>query len=193
MSDDQTTWKKDAEIINLLRNHAGFYSFPVKDDVLKSYASKLYNLPLHALEKGLEEIADNAGARFPSLGDIKNFCRNHIRSKIEDEQDEFQKKYQAEQERFDKCFANLLKAVGEDALTKYYHYWCSEFLDKEEWDILTDFGLTTKLFLKPAIFDLVDANGEPRQAIEVMKRKQKRLDDEAKRLKERGVIYAPRS
>ena len=165
-------WKKKTDISNLLKEAANLFVTRIRDGLPGAYAEQLIHLPEKAVKLGIQEIARNAGDKFPSLNDIKKTCWKYIEEDQKDDKEkEHRKKFNAEAKRFKDLYDKFFKLVGEEALERYYNYWCKEFIGFEGMSKLSGLGLDSKAFMKCAIFDLAEANGDPKFAIKIMKRK----------------------
>jgi len=182
------SWNAQADIINALRQHSEFYQFKPAESVVKKYAEKLESISIGAIKKALDEIAENAGSRFPTLGDIKSIARSHAPSKVELEDIENKKKYQDEEKRFIENKTRIIKSVGQEAYDKYFNYWFKEFLGEDLSKELSEYGLTKNIFQKSAVFDLVDAQMNIPNAIKIMQRKSAQI--KKKNREESGMFYA---
>lgn len=163
---------KIADCVNILNTLSNFYTTKPHRDVLRSYADTLCRkYELKTIKQACEIIGDNAEMRFPSLQIIREACRGIESSETELSPAEklHRERFQAEEKRFQSELEKFTKTVGQDGLDKYFDFWlkncCKHFGVTPE--AISLMGLKTGIFKKAAIFDLAEANGDPKLAVRI--------------------------
>lgn len=176
--------KKVTEIVNVLRHLTNYYQGNIKDNMIRVYASSLADYELEDIKTACRQIANNAEARFPTLKDIKSILFSMSGGSQNDKADDL--KFNKKKSEEDKLFLdriNWLKSVlgdkYESTKEKYMQKWLSEFFNN---DVNFEYAqfINSDNFFRLAITDLVEANGNPTKAIEIMQRKNRDIESSRK-------------
>lgn len=175
-----TRFSKEIEIARMLRQHKDFHPNAfVSDDTYRCFADELAKrLTTSAIEKGLSDISRTAGKKYPELFEIKNAARKHMvseQSKVKAKTEEvFVKKRSIETKNFEQQLEKFKTELTEKELKDYLLFWIKHVFGQEALDNFKNYGLTGNLFLRSAITDLTEAEGDPKLAVQIGKKKQQK-------------------
>jgi hypothetical protein len=167
---------KEAEVINMLREHSNFYLGKVRDETFAAYAKKLAFMDAHILRAGLNRLAEDAGKMFPSLLEIRQACGDATNK----EKETFNLNdhaFESEEKTLAKVKGAVHKAIGEENFEKYFQYYAKEMFG-DSYKFLKEYGLTLNMFRKCAYFDLYEAKYKIPEAIKLMHKQVEELSNE---------------
>lgn len=166
-----SNWKKEAEITNIIRTMADF--FGMKNETrITNYAQKLagkdVNLIKNAVDRAIEQLH-----HFPSLAALNELIRPMEKNNDTKYQD-FEYQLEAESIKLNKIIDTFNKQFGKEHLERYVKSWYINVYHQSQ-EELKKYNLSVMLFLKPALFDLHDANFNPKLAIKIGQKKLEQL------------------
>ena len=147
-------------------------------DLLKVYTEVIEtrNVDTFFLDDVVDELIETH-ERLPSVYTIiqmvgkKKFVDGQ-RDKSEDDH-----KLERENKRFEVVRADCLKVVGEEGIEKFMTFWLKYVYGPELETQLAGWGVGKKLFEKSALFDLHEAEFDPKKAVAIAKAKMQRILD----------------
>jgi len=159
----------ECEIINSIRVLYQFYGKP-DENRIKAYASQLVGCSLSAIKAACSH-AINEMRLFPSLADLKGLVAV-FEPKKNDEEAQNAMLFEKETKRVEILKEQFDKIIGLQHLERYVRSWFIGVYGKDAFEEIKDSNFAFHLWEKPALFDLADAQMNPKKANEVGIRKQ---------------------